>query len=161
MIEDFEALLITQTTTTTRTTATLLPQCKNSSLLSFNNNRNAQFIIQGQQQYSSSSSSNTRSNNNNTTTLSKTDILRKRLLYQSKERGMLENDLLLGSFASKMIQQLSEEQLKQYDLLLQQPDPDIFNWILKKVEVPDEFDNETMKLLQHHCSNNPLGYPKL
>ncbi|KYR02909.1 DUF339 family protein [Tieghemostelium lacteum] len=94
-------------------------------------------------------------NYNNITEIEK---LRKRLLYQSKERGMLENDLLLGSFATKNINILSEKHLQEYDLLLQQPDPDIFNWALSKTEVPEEFNTELLKLLQYHCKNNPLGY---
>ena len=35
--------------------------------------------------------------------ISDTDKMRKRLYYQSKERGMLENDLLLGNFARKYL----------------------------------------------------------
>ncbi|KAN0050958.1 hypothetical protein ACTA71_004264 [Dictyostelium dimigraforme] len=92
--------------------------------------------------------------------ISEVEKLRKKLLYQSKERGMLENDLLLGSFATLNIQKLTEPQLRDYNLLLQQPDPDIFNWILKKTEVPEEFETEVLKLVQHHCKNDPLGYTR-
>ncbi|EGC35743.1 hypothetical protein DICPUDRAFT_32960 [Dictyostelium purpureum] len=92
--------------------------------------------------------------------ISNVEKLRKKLLYQSKERGMLENDLLLGSFATNNIQKLTEQQLKDYDLLLQQPDPDIFNWILNKTVIPDEFETEVLKMIQHHCQNDPLGYTR-
>ncbi|KAM9954173.1 hypothetical protein ACTFIW_010949 [Dictyostelium discoideum] len=92
--------------------------------------------------------------------ISEIEKLRKKLLYQSKERGMLENDLLLGSFATLNIHKLTELQLRDYNLLLQQPDPDIFNWILKKAEVPEEFETEVLKLVQHHCKNDPLGYTR-
>ncbi|GAM28519.1 hypothetical protein SAMD00019534_116950, partial [Acytostelium subglobosum LB1] len=90
-----------------------------------------------------------------------TDVekMRKRLLWQSKERGMLENDLLLGTFATKNIATLTEQQLRDYDILIQQPDPDIYNWALSKEDVPDELNTDVMKLLQHHCTNNPMGYP--
>ncbi|EGG23085.1 DUF339 family protein [Cavenderia fasciculata] len=90
--------------------------------------------------------------------LSATEILRKKLLYQSKERGMLENDLLLGTFATKHLHSFTDAQLKKYDIIIQQPDPDIYNWVLSKDIVPEELDNDVMKLLQHHCQNNPLGY---
>ncbi|KAK5581761.1 hypothetical protein RB653_003339 [Dictyostelium firmibasis] len=92
--------------------------------------------------------------------ISEIEKLRKKLLYQSKERGMLENDLLLGSFAKLNIQKLTESQLRDYNLLLQQPDPDIFNWILKKTEVPEEYETEVLKLVQHHCKNDPLGFTR-
>ncbi|EFA80412.1 DUF339 family protein [Heterostelium album PN500] len=92
--------------------------------------------------------------------LSNTDILRKKLIYQSKERGMLENDLLLGSFASKYLNDFDHNKLVEYDNIIQQPDPDIYNWALNKQDIPEELNTEVMKLLQHHCQNNPLGYPK-
>ena len=40
---------------------------------------------------------------------------RARLLYQSRKRGMLENGLLLGSFASKHLDGFNPEQLSLYD----------------------------------------------
>ena len=35
------------------------------------------------------------------------DVKRNRLMYQSRKRGMLENGLLLGSFASRYLSGLS------------------------------------------------------
>ena len=40
---------------------------------------------------------------------------RARLMYQSRKRGMLENGLLLGSFASKHLATFDDEQLALYD----------------------------------------------
>ena len=40
---------------------------------------------------------------------------RARLMYQSRKRGMLENGLLLGSFASKHLATFDEEKLALYD----------------------------------------------
>ena len=40
---------------------------------------------------------------------------RARLMYQSRKRGMLENGLLLGSFASKHLASFDEEKLALYD----------------------------------------------
>ncbi|KAF2070828.1 hypothetical protein CYY_007852 [Polysphondylium violaceum] len=95
-----------------------------------------------------------------TTNISEVEKLRKKLLYQSKERGMLENDLLLGTFATMNIQSLTEQQLKDYDLLIQQPDPDILNWILEKSPAPPEFETDVLKLIQKHVRNDPLGYTR-
>lgn len=38
-----------------------------------------------------------------------------RLLYQSRKRGMLENDLLLSTFAAKYLETFTEQQIEQYD----------------------------------------------
>ena len=40
---------------------------------------------------------------------------RSRLIYQSRKRGMLENGLLLGSFASKHLPTFDDEKLALYD----------------------------------------------
>lgn len=38
-----------------------------------------------------------------------------RLIYQSRKRGMLENGLLLSTFAAKFLGQMSDKQLQEYD----------------------------------------------
>ncbi len=43
------------------------------------------------------------------------DVLRARLVYQSRKRGMLEGDLLLSTFAAENLPQMSLEGLKEFD----------------------------------------------
>lgn len=43
------------------------------------------------------------------------DTVRARLLYQSKKRGILENDILLGDFAEKNLPKMDRSVLDQYD----------------------------------------------
>ncbi|XP_059060185.1 succinate dehydrogenase assembly factor 2-A, mitochondrial-like [Achroia grisella] len=78
-----------------------------------------------------------------------------RLHYQSRKRGMLENDLLLSTFAKKYLDGFNEEQTKMYDHLINSPtnDWDIFHWIVEKKPTPQEFDNEIMNLLKKHAKN--------
>lgn len=38
-----------------------------------------------------------------------------RLIYQSRKRGMLENGLLLSTFAKKYLNDFDDEQLRLYD----------------------------------------------
>lgn len=59
----------------------------------------------------------------------KTRHLVNRLMYRSTKCGILENDILLGSFAKKHLPFLSGEQLLEYESLLQENDLDIFRWI--------------------------------
>lgn len=56
----------------------------------------------------------------NSTTFEKSPIetLRSRLYYQSKKRGILENDLLLGGFADAQLNKLSETELHEYDKII-------------------------------------------
>lgn len=43
------------------------------------------------------------------------DVQKARLLYQSRKRGMLENDLLLSTFAGKYLNNFTREQTRDYD----------------------------------------------
>ena len=78
-----------------------------------------------------------------------------RLLYQSRKRGMLENGLLLSRFAKKYLNSFNNEQLKQYDRLINLPsnDWDIFYWAAEVKPTPSEFQNEVMDLLKKHLKN--------
>ena len=76
-------------------------------------------------------------------------------IFQSRKRGMLENGLLLGSFASKYLDGFNEEQLVLYDRLINLPsnDWDIFKWATENLETPEEFDTDVMNLLKEHAKN--------
>ena len=75
------------------------------------------------------------------------EILRKRLLYKSANRGWKETDLLLGEFAKLNLSKMDKNKLEAFDALLDEPDGEIFNWITKKVEVPAKHNNAVMDML--------------
>ncbi|KAK2575709.1 hypothetical protein KPH14_012098 [Odynerus spinipes] len=83
------------------------------------------------------------------------DLKRARLIYQSRKRGMLENGLLLSTFAKKYLNKFNDSQLKLYDHLINLPsnDWDIFYWATGAKPTPPEFDNEVMDLLKKHIKN--------
>ncbi|XP_067938144.1 succinate dehydrogenase assembly factor 2-B, mitochondrial-like [Watersipora subatra] len=79
-----------------------------------------------------------------------------RLLYQSRKRGIKETDLVLSTFAHKYLHKLSEEELAEYDRLINVPsnDWDIYYWASGVVEAPPEFDGPIMRKLIAHTQNN-------
>ncbi|XP_068206518.1 succinate dehydrogenase assembly factor 2, mitochondrial-like [Palaemon carinicauda] len=79
-----------------------------------------------------------------------------RLQYQSRKRGMLENGLLLSSFAHRFLSAMSEEQLSMYDRLINLPSNDweIYYWATGVRETPLEFDNEVMTMLKDFVKNS-------
>ncbi|XP_005103998.1 succinate dehydrogenase assembly factor 2, mitochondrial [Aplysia californica] len=83
------------------------------------------------------------------------ELKRARLLYQSRKRGMLENGLLLSTFAGKHLDSLNQDQLASYDKLINQPtnDWEIYYWVTGAKEVPSEFQSDVMDLLQKHAKN--------
>lgn len=81
---------------------------------------------------------------------------RKRLVYRSKQRGWLEVDLLLGIF-SERISTFSDQDLDEYEAILNCETIDIFNFVTGKDEVPESLNTPMMKTLQEYCRNNPIG----
>lgn len=68
---------------------------------------------------------------------------------------MLENGLLLSTFANKYLDNFDPTLLHQYDCLINLPsnDWDIFHWATGVKPIPPEFKNEVMDLLQKHIKN--------
>jgi len=80
---------------------------------------------------------------------------KQRLVYQSRKRGMLENDLLLSTFAAKFLPTMNESQTEMYDNLINIPsnDWDIYYWATGNKEIPPQFDNEIMTMFIEHVRN--------
>lgn len=68
---------------------------------------------------------------------------------------MLENGLILSTFASRYLESMNDQQLGLYDRLINLPsnDWDIYYWASGVRETPEEFDNEVMNLLKEHVKN--------
>ena len=81
---------------------------------------------------------------------------RSRLKYQSRKRGIAENGLLLGTFADRYLDTMSEEEMMLYDRLINLPtnDWDIYYWVTCTKPTPDEFDNIIMDKLKEHANNS-------
>lgn len=76
------------------------------------------------------------------------EIRLKRLRFRAWRRGFKEADLILGPFADKHGPNLSAEQLDAFETLLDQPDQDIYEWIIERRPTPEAFDNDVMRMLK-------------
>lgn len=76
---------------------------------------------------------------------------RRRLIFRSDHRGTKEMDLIMGSFALKNVPHFTEAELSEYDELLSNNDPDLYNWITQKEGAPDDVASLSVfqKLLDH------------
>lgn len=70
-------------------------------------------------------------------------VMINRLLYRSRQRGFLEMDLLVGIWAEKRIPQLSEDNLRQFDLILEQENPDLYKWLTGQEQPPADIASNT------------------
>lgn len=73
---------------------------------------------------------------------------RKRLIYRSWHRGTREMDLILGAFADSHVSGFSEQDLTAYEALLEQNDPDLYDWITGKEPPPAEVRSSVFERLK-------------
>lgn len=78
------------------------------------------------------------------------EVLIKKLLHQSKNRGCREMDLLLGNFAEILVPKMDLNDLENVALILFQDDNDIYRWITKKSKPPQELDSNIMQQLLNY-----------
>ena len=76
------------------------------------------------------------------------DPLRKRLLFRARHMGTNENDILFGRFATRYLPSLTDQQLAQFERLLEVSDPDLFLWLTGARPVPAAYDHEVMRLIK-------------
>jgi len=88
-------------------------------------------------------------------------IRRKRLVYRAKQRGWLEVDLLLGTWAHQNVPNLSIEELDEFENFVNMETIDIYNILTLRVDIPDEYKDESLvgvvRRLQQWAMSHPLG----
>mmetsp|Transcript_25401 Transcript_25401/g.47738 ORF Transcript_25401/g.47738 Transcript_25401/m.47738 type:complete len:207 (+) Transcript_25401:34-654(+) len=84
-------------------------------------------------------------------------VRRKRLIYRSKQRGWLEVDVLLGTWAHQNVPNLSPTQLDEFEALVNEETIDIYNLLTLRTNIPDHLDNETIRGIQEWCEGHPMG----
>ncbi len=65
-----------------------------------------------------------------------TAIRRKKLIFRAWHRGTREADLLLGRFAEAHVPGCDATQLDQFEALLTENDPDIYDWLTERQAAP-------------------------
>ncbi|KAK0745256.1 Flavinator of succinate dehydrogenase-domain-containing protein [Apiosordaria backusii] len=84
------------------------------------------------------------------------DVMRARLLYQSRKRGTLESDLLLSTFASVHLPTMSPSQLAEYDRFLDENDWDIYYWATQpNVSLPSGQQLSSQQLEDRAVAESP------
>mgnify|MGYP000287416479 CR=1 FL=1 len=89
------------------------------------------------------------------------EIRRKRLIYRSKQRGWLEVDVLLGTWASDFVSTLNTDELDQFEDFVNMETIDIYNVITLRLDVPEEMKRPggagVVERIQEWARSSPLG----
>ena len=81
------------------------------------------------------------------------ETYKKKIIYKASHRGSKEMDILLGSFINKYVELFNKNELQQFDLILDNYDDDIYQWILGKSDIPNEYQNRVFFLLLNNTQN--------
>jgi len=65
----------------------------------------------------------------------------RRLRYRAWHRGTKEMDLILGPYADGRLQTMSGPELDRFELLLEQVDTDLFDWLMGNIPIPPDADH--------------------
>ena len=76
------------------------------------------------------------------------DLRRRKLLFRSWHRGMREMDLIMGRFADAAVQQLTQEELAEFEQLMEVPDRELLAWIIGEADVPPDYDTALFRRLR-------------
>lgn len=68
----------------------------------------------------------------------------KKIVYRSWYRGCKETDKILGGFAKKYIEELSPTELDEFELILDEQDVDLYNWLSGKKETPKNMKDNSI-----------------
>ncbi|NCF79020.1 MAG: succinate dehydrogenase assembly factor 2 [Alphaproteobacteria bacterium] len=63
---------------------------------------------------------------------------RRKLHFRSCHRGIKEMDIIFGKFADVVLGDLPEEELMDYQRILELPDDKLFSWATGREDVPDD-----------------------
>ena len=85
------------------------------------------------------------------------DARLKKLRFRAWRRGFREADLILGPFADKHVPTMTAADLDTFELLLEQPDQDLYAWIVGTEPTPPTFDHEIMNQIKDFRLNLDVG----
>lgn len=89
------------------------------------------------------------------------EIRRKRLIYRAKQRGWLEADILLGSWAKENVGRLTDDEMTQFEAVLQEETIDVFNFVSGKDELPERLAKlPVMHQLQAYAKKTNVSGPE-
>ena len=91
------------------------------------------------------------------------DVRLKKLKFRAWRRGFREADLILGPFADRHVASFSPAELDWFEALLDQPDQDLYAWIVGAAPTPAAYDGEIMNQIKqfrfqaHETRGGDLG----
>ncbi len=77
-----------------------------------------------------------------------TDPRLNKIRFRAWRRGFREADMILGAFADERLETLSMTELDEFEVLLDQPDHDLYGWIIGRDVAPAEMEGPMLEQLR-------------
>ena len=87
------------------------------------------------------------------------DARLRKLRFRAWHRGFREADLIIGQFADRELEAMSGAELDEFEALLEQPDQDLYAWIVGQAAAPEAVDTALLRRLQAFSQSAPMGRP--
>jgi len=81
----------------------------------------------------------------------------KRLIFRAWRRGIREADLIFGPFADRYAAGLSERDFEDLEILLDQPDQEVYAWLVGREEPPAEFATPVLEQVRAFKASLPVA----
>ena len=78
------------------------------------------------------------------------DARKKKAIWRAEHRGIREMDLLMGSFARQYVPEMDNDALSEFEALIEVSDPDLYDWLLGRSDVPADYQTTTFVRLRQH-----------
>ena len=72
------------------------------------------------------------------------DERRRKLKFRAWRRGFREMDLLMGSFADAHLDEMTDDDLSEFERLLSTPDWEVYAWLIGQKAVPGNFQSDLL-----------------
>lgn len=76
------------------------------------------------------------------------DGRRRRLLFHAWHRGMREVDLITGPFADANLASLTEDEVGEFERLMDVPEPELLAWVMGQEPTPAEYDTAVFRRMR-------------
>jgi succinate dehydrogenase flavin-adding protein (antitoxin of CptAB toxin-antitoxin module) len=94
-----------------------------------------------------------------TTEISSAELegVKKQLLWRARQRGLLELDVILGSFADKNLKAMTASETQEFEKILALESPDLFKLLSGQIPPSSDLTNNSVlkKLMHHVFSDHP------
>lgn len=86
-------------------------------------------------------------------------VHKKKLIYRSKQRGLREVDILLGTWAENNVPNMNDEELEMFEKIVNLETLEIFNALSKPVNtLPEDIKSPVLEKLRDYTASNITNF---